>query len=229
MCYNHDMSGTKALKAQGAYSRPEGPTNFVTYVLAAVLSFVGLVFLLIKASGIGAVAVTAAAVCGVLFVSTFTVGALVHILPSGRVRDVLRGIDRHAVAFLVVGAFAPVLMCGLSRGDAYDAAWGFSLFGVAAACCIAACTVTVLRVKHYKIVCLVLYVAIGLAIALRAMSFVRLVGIDAFWWLFGGGAAYLVGAAIVFYGKFSFGHTLMHLSVAVGAALHFVCVYLYVL
>lgn len=223
------MSGTKALKAQSAYSRPEGPANFVTYVLAAVLSFVGTVFLLIKASGVGAAAVAACAVNGVLFVFAFTVGALVHILPAGPSREALCGIDRCTVAFLAVGAFAPVLMYGLGKGSGADAAWGYSLFATAAACCVAACVLTVLRVKGYKPICLALYVVMSLACTVRSALFSELVGIDALWWLIGGGAAYLAGTAVVSFGKTAFGHTLWHLCVMTGAALHFVCVYAYVL
>ena len=225
------MSGTKELKTRKAYSRPEEPANFATYAFAAVSTFVGLVFLLIKAVPLGGAAVISAIVFGGAYLFVFVGGALCHILPAGNAaRSVLRRTDRSAVCLLVFGAFSAVFVCGLCGGTLADRVWGIALFAVLTACSVAAAVVNAVDAGQSKLICLALYVAVGLAAAVRVTRIIDLCGWACFWWLVGGGAAYFAGAVLCSSrGLLPARHVFWHLFVIVGAAAQFVGVYLYVL
>lgn len=229
ICYNHCMNGMKALKAQSAYSRPERPTNFITYALAAGLSFVGLVFLLIKAVPLGPSAIAGTSVFGVGSFCVFCIGALAHILPFCRAKYALIGIARNAASLLVCFAFAPVALYGLGGGTFADAVWGAALFAVAAACAVGACALTVGAADEYKLVRLFLYVVIVLACTVRSALIAELAGLGAFWFFIGGGAMYILGCVCGAWDALPARHCVMHLFFMCGAALHFVCAYVYVL
>lgn len=230
MCYNNIMSGTKVEITQKAYSRPEEPANFITYALAAVLSFVGLVFLLLKSSDAEGLTVFAAALSGALPTVVFAVGALAHILPSGgKLRAAAQRADRAAIALLTVGAFAPIFLVGLARGTNTDAVWGYSLFSVAICAAVSAEILGLADAAEYKIFCLALYVTLGLVCAAKIGRVVELCGWDCFWTLFGGSVMYIAGIVLCAIEGLPARHTLRHLFVMGGAALHFVCIYSFVL
>ena len=142
----------------------------------------------------------------------------------------MRRMDRAAVCVLVFGAFCAVFVCGLCDGTVADRAWGITLLAVVAACSTAAVAVNAVDARQSKLIALVLYVAVGLACAVRATRIVELCGMDCFWWLVGGGAAYFIGAALCMPRELlPARHAFWHVFVILGAAAHFVGVYLYVL
>lgn len=225
------MSGTKELKTRKAHNRPEEPANFATYAFAAVSAFVGLVFLLIKATPLGGAQVVSALLLGAAYLFVFVAGALCHVLPVGSsARAVLRRVDRVAVCLLVFGVSAVVFVCGLCDGNYADTVWGVVLFSVVTSCATAAAVVNAVDARHGKLISLVLYVVIGLACTVRVSRIVELCGWDCFWWLVGGGAAYCIGAMMCLPRELlPARHIFWHLFVIAGAAAQFVGVYVYVL
>lgn len=223
------MDGMKALKAQSAYSRPERPTNFITYALAAGLSFVGLVFLLLKAVPQGGRATAGAAVFGAGLAAVFTVGAVAHILPFCKARAALvRIVNYSEIMLLLACMFAPLSLTVLGGGTVADAVWGYCLFAVVTVCAVLVCLVSAF-IDDCKIIVLFLYVAAGLLFCLRIARIAALSSLATFWLSVSGGAMYILGKIFGVWDGLPFRNLAARISVMCGAALHFVCVYLFVL
>lgn len=224
------MSGTKVVQTQKAYSRPEELTNFITYAFAAVLSFVGLVFLLYFSVQSKSADVAYFAVYTLICTVVFTAGALCHVLPLGtKSRLICKRFDRLAVCLLISGAFVPVLLAGLASGDRTDAVWAYSLIAVIGACVAASVVLNLVGVPAFKVYSLALYIIIGWACVIRMSRIVELCGWDMFWLLFSGGAVYLVGTILCAFEALPARHCVWHVFVLCGAALHFASIYSFIL
>ena len=223
------MSETKVLKSHKASGRPEDSINFITYALAALLSFVGLVFLLLKTVPTSAIGSVASIIYVFFTAAVFTVGALCHILPQGSgARKIAARIDRSFACVLSAAVFTPIMLVGLAGGNNSDAVWGYVLFSVIWAGTIAAIVINIVNIGERKIVSLILYVVVMCACVVRIDRMVDLYGMGGFWFLFGGYIAYLcsiVAPAL----NVPAGHALRHAFAVVGAALHFVCIFSYLL
>ena len=223
------MSSAKVENTHKAYSRPEELTNFITYAVAAALSFVGLVFLLYASIVSASPKIGCFAAFAFIAFAVFAFGALCHILQRYRMFCALcKRIDRNAVALLVFGVFTSVFLVMFVGNGAVDAVWGYTLFAIAAASVIAAVAVNIVNVKEYKIASLILYVILGWACVLRLDVVYNIAGGAFFGLLIGGGAAYFVGVAVLVL-RMSASHILSHLFIVSGAVLHFVALYTYVL
>ncbi len=222
------MSESKSVKAQIAYSRPEELTSSIIHALCAVLSVVGLIFLMLKYGGAGGATVAATVLYGISLIATFTLGALRHLFKVGsRARLTVERFDRCEVAVLTAGAFAPVMLAGFARGGATDAIWGYSLFTVISVAVVLAVFFNAMDYYGFKAFSLVVYVVLGFACVMRAELIMELMGRGYFWFLLGGGMVYAVGTLFYAIGKIPFNHAIWHLFIAGGAAMQFTGVYIY--
>ncbi|MBD5132825.1 MAG: hypothetical protein HDT28_09630 [Clostridiales bacterium] len=209
-----------------AYSKPEELTNFITYAVAAALSFVGLVFLLIKADG--AMQAFSSCVFGLMPLIAFTVGALGHIAnPDKQAVRVMRRFERCIIALLMLGVMAPILLIGLPSGGEIDAAWGYVLFSIIAAAVAAATVLNAVNIKEYRLISLILYVLVAVACAAGVPRILSICGWELFSFAISGCAVYLIGTIVCAIRTLPARHVIWHLFVICGAVLHFVGVYIY--
>lgn len=157
----------------------------------------------------------------------FVISTLYHAVPQGNAKARLHGLERSTVSVLVFGVFAPIMLIGLALGGGSDAVWGYSLFAVIAATAALAVVFNAVNFEKFKVFSLVAYVIMGWACVIRINRVYALCGAGCFWFLLGGALAYALGMVFYSIKKIPFNHTLMHLTVAAGAALHFVCIYVY--
>ena len=222
------MSRAKVVQTHIPYGKPQELTNVMTHAICAALGFVGLVFLLIKSVGESEACIVSAAVFGGMLVAVFVVSVVRHSLRDGKARDVFARFEHCAAPALMLGAYAPVMLCGFGAGTHTDAVWGYTLFAVLAALTAAIITLNGINAEKFKAVCLVGYVLGIIVCVMRVDLIFSLCGEQFFWMIFGGAVAYLAG--MIFYSvKFSFGHVLWHVCAAAGAAIHFAAIYIYLL
>lgn len=226
------MSKAKVVQTQIAYSRPEELTNIITHCLGAGLSFVGLVFLMLKCTSLGysALAIVSVFLYGLSMIVMFTISALYHSFKYGtRVRAVFRRLDHCSISILIFGTYAPTMLIGMMRGGTADNIWGYTLFAVVCVMAILSIVFNAINVTKFKVFSLIAYVIMGWACIVRIDRIADLCGLGFFWFLLGGGVAYSVG--IIFYAvkKIPFNHAVWHLFVLGGAALHYVGIYTYLL
>lgn len=218
------MRAEKVIQTQTLYGKPEELTNTIMHAAGAALSFVGLVFLMLKvtAQGYSPLAVFAVLVYGVCSIAAFAVGALYHLMPIGSsARDTLGRFDHCTVAVLVLGAFSPVMLMGIGS------AWGYALFSIIATSAICAVIINAVDAAKLKVFSLIVYVIMGCACLVRADAILSLCGFECFWFMLGGAIVYALG--VVFYAvkRIPMGHTIWHLLSVAGAALQFVGIYLF--
>ncbi len=226
------MSAKKVVQTQVLYGKPEELTNIITHAVGAALSFAGLVFLMLKVTAMDMSALSAVAVFlyGFSMIAMFTVSALYHAMPYGsRARAVFRRLDHCTISVLIFGTYAPMMLIGMMRGNTSDAVWGYVLFAIVSVTAILSIVFNAINVTKFKVFSLIAYVVMGWACLIRINRIVSLCGYGCFWFLLGGGVVYSLG--IIFYAikKIPFNHAIWHLFVMIGAALHFVCIYSYLL
>lgn len=220
------MSGTKVQRTHNAYRRPEDPTNFITYALAACVTVVGLVFLLLKTVnspvGIGTVAVS-----GAVNLAVFIVGAVCSVLPPCAAKDNASKLLRREKLLLCYAAFTPLFLIGLNRGGETDRVFGFVLFAIASAIVIADIVINVFDVVEHKIIDLAAFVLVAWACVLCLGRVFELVDFNAFWMTAGGLVAYLLGSLAVWLCDFSAKYTVGRIFTVCGATLIYLAVFYY--
>ncbi len=224
--------GKKVVQAQIAYGRAEEAVNIISHGIGALLSVVGLVFLMIKAveREVSALGIAALLIYGFAMIIMFTVSTLYHAMPyGGRARAVFRRLDHCSISVLIFGTYAPMMLIGMMRGTHTDLIWGATLFALVAVMAILSIVFNGINVTKFKVFCLIAYVVMGWACVVRIDRIVALCGWECFWFLLGGGIVYSAG--IVFYSvkKIPFNHAVWHFIVMAGAALHYVCIYVFLL
>lgn len=226
------MSKAKVVQTQILYGKPQELTNIITHAIGAAFGFVGLIFLMLETLRLGTapLGVFSISIYGATLVLTPAMSALHHGMRHGtRARDILGGIDRSTAALLVFGAFAPLLLIGMPRGTDADGVWGYTLFAIAAAATIAATVLNSIDAQKFKAIALVLYILLGAACVVRIDRVWQLCGSGCFWFMLGGAAVYALGLLLYMLKKLPFNHALWHITVLIGAALHFVGIYFYLL
>ncbi len=226
------MSKPKVVQAQIAYGKPEELTNIISHALGAALSFVGLVFLMLKttAGGDGARSSVAVFLYGLSMVGMFAISALYHCMRYGSTaRAVFRRLDHCSISLIILGTYTPIMLIGMMKGTQSDMIWGYVLFALVAVLAVLNIVFNSINVTKFKVFSLISYVVMGWACIVRINRIAALCGYGCFWFLLGGGVIYSLG--IIFYAikKIPFNHAIWHFFVLGGAAMHFVCIYTYLL
>ena len=203
--------------------RDEEIASAVTHGLGAAASIAGLAVLATAAARRGdAWHVVAVSIFGASLILLYAASTLYHGLPAGRAKAVFRVLDHSAIYLLIAGTYTPFTLVSL-RGP-----WGWSLFGVIWGCALVGIALRLTFGARWRVARVILYVAMGWAgiVAIRPM--VATVPAGCLILMVLGGLAYTVG--IVFYGwhRLPYHHSVWHLFVLAGSALHYAAVLLYV-
>jgi len=207
------------------------PVSGGTHLLAALLSVVGLILLVMwAAQEATSLHVVSFAVYGTSLVLLFTASSLYHLLPlSAEGTLALRRLDHCMVGVLIAGSYTPMCLITL-RGT-----WGWTLFGVIWGLAIAAAVVKLLWIDAPRWISVGIYLLMGwlCVVAIRPLYAGMSPGGMA--WLAAGGLFYSFGAVI--YARkwpdpipdvFGF-HEIWHLFVMAGAFSHWWMMVRYVL
>jgi len=205
------------------YSVAEERANRLTHCVAALLSMVGLVILLVAASRTGDPyrIVSSAVFCSVLTLF-YIISTLYHSFRSQRVRHVFRILD-HAGIFLVIAAsYTPFTLVSL-REDG-----GWALFGVIWGLAVVGVVFKAFMTHRLAFLAPVLYIALGWLIVVDLEALLNMVPLKGVLWLFAGGLCYTVG--IIFYAidRIPYNHAIWHLFVIAGSLCHYLAVLWYV-
>ncbi len=206
------------------YSEAEELANRLTHGIAALLSVVGLVVLLLAASRTGDPyrIVSSAVFCSVLSLF-YIISTLYHTFRNQRVRYVFRILD-HAGIFLVIAAsYTPFTLVSLREGN------GWALFGVVWGLAIVGTVFKTFMTHRLAFLAPVLYIALGWLIVVDLEGLLTMVPIKGVLWLFAGGLCYTVG--IIFYAidRIPYNHAIWHLFVIAGSLCHYLSILWYVI
>ncbi|MGI6200600.1 MAG: PAQR family membrane homeostasis protein TrhA [Christensenellales bacterium] len=206
------------------YTRGEEIFNAVSHGVGTLLSIAALVVGVVFAALYGdAWRVVSAAIYGATLIILYCMSTLYHAITNPTAKKVFRVFDHCSIFFLIAGTYTPYTLVTL-RGP-----WGWSLFAVVWAAAILGTVLNAISIERFKKFSIVCYVAMGWVVILAVNPLLQALPMPGFWLLIGGGVVYTLG--IIFYKlkNLRYAHSIWHLFVLGGSALHFFSILLYVL
>lgn len=197
--------------------------NSISHLAGTALAVGGTAVLVVMASLRGdAWKIVSFSIYGATLILLYLSSTLYH--GVRKVNAVLRKMDHGAIYLLIAGTYTPFALVTL-RGPVgwtlFGLVWGLAALGI----------VLEIRLAHrLRILPVVLYVLMGWIGVFAFKPLLRVLPLNGFWLLLGGGLLYTGG--IVFYaleGKLPYSHGIWHLFVLGGSITHYLAVFFSVL
>ena len=206
------------------YTLGEEIFNAVTHGVGAALSIAALVLCIIQAAvGAGtAIAVISAVIYGVTLIVLYMSSTLYHALTNPTAKKVFRIFDHSSIFLLIAGTYTPVTLVGFggSQGIVWcSILWGLAIIGI---------VLNSLSIEKFKVLSMVLYVAMGWAVVWNIGLFIANVPLGGVILIGAGGVAYTGGLAFYAAKKHRYMHSIWHLFVLAGSVLQFLGMVLFV-
>lgn len=209
----------------------KNPFSGFSHLFGAVLSAIGLVVLVITASGREDIYhVVSFAVYGVSMVLLYTASSVYHLVVSGENGTrVLKTLDHVMIYLLIAGTYTPYCLVPL-RGP-----WGWSILGVVWGMAILGIFFKLFFLKAPRWVSTGIYLVMGWVCVVALYPMIKTIPAGGMYTLALGGIFYSAGAVIYarkkpdpFPGVFGF-HEIWHLFVLAGSISHFISIYRYIM
>jgi len=211
--------------------RVKDPFSGFSHLFGALLSAVGLFYLVRYAVAVGTVwHVVAFSIFGASLILLYTASSLYHlVVTSERGSTILRKIDHMMIYVLIAGTYTPVCLIPLRGG------WGWSLLISIWSIAMVGIVMKLLWFDAPRWLSTLFYVIMGWLAIVAFLPLVRSMPPAAVWWLVAGGIMYSIGALIYgtkwprFKSKVFGFHELFHIFVLYGSLCHFWMMFRYVL
>lgn len=207
------------------YSRSEELFHMISHAAGGVFAIVVLTITVSMAAVRGDTwNIASCAVYGATMIILYAMSSLYHGLTHQRVKNVLRIFDHCAINFLIAGTFTPYIAIGL-RPAHPNMVW--PMLGFIWGICLLCAVFTAIDLQKFRIVSVVGYLALGLALILMANPLLDTITPATYLFILLGVAVYVIGSVLYQIGKRKkWMHAVFHLVVLAGSALHFVSVVL---
>ena len=210
-----------AISSPGLYdlqTAEEEKFNALTHGVAALLSLIGIVLLLLAVKEGGAGHVGACLIYGASLVGLFAASTFYHACPTVTLKAKARAVDHCAIFVLIAGTYTPLVVMGLAdwRGWAVlSVVWLCALFGICH---------KLKGTNPYGAGPVVLCLLMGWMVVLVWTPMVAGIGAAAVGWLIAGGLTYSLGVPFYAWNSLPYNHGIWHLFVMGGAACHYVSI-----
>lgn len=209
------------------YSKTEEKLNTITHIIGAVLSLLATVMCVVRSVSLERTDYLAVGLVYCLsMLIVFVCSSVYHGLPLCRAKKVMRMIDYTAIYFMLMGTITPYMLLSVAK---INHTLGWFLFTICLVATIISIFLTLTSFSKTKTIRMILYIVIGLC----AFSSLFLIGdrvdpIGVKLVLMGNGA-YILGLILFAIGaKKPYFHTGFHILVIIGAAIHYINLYMYV-
>ena len=208
------------------------PINGFTHLAGAILSFIGLLALVIKTAlqGPSAVALTAVIIFGISMLLLYSASATYHLVVSTeKVISYLRRIDHAMIFLLIAGSYTPFCLIAL-KGTA-----GWVLFSVIIAIAIVGISFKLIWFNCPRWLSTGIYVLMGWLAIFLIGPLKKALSPQGLELLIIGGVFYTIGAIIYatkpnfLKSKYLGFHEIFHIFIIFGTLTHFLCVFKYVI
>jgi hemolysin III len=200
------------------------PFNGLSHLAGAILSLIGMAYLIIKGWG-DPLREASYVIYGISLMLMFSASAAYHLSTSSeRGMLILRKLDHTAIYLLIAGTYTPICLIfftGFWRQNLLWIIWLMALAGI---------IVKLFVIKAPRWVTAGIYLAMGWISVMAAGEMMRSMPPAALVWLLAGGLFYTIGALIYISKKMDFMpgvfgfHEVWHIFVMLGAASHFIVV-----
>lgn len=205
------------------YDPQEELINAYSHGLGAVLALIAAIFLIVKGYGLPLGQWISLWVYGLSLVLLLSSSMLYHFAQHERKRYWYKKLDHTAIYYLIAGTYTPFLSIGIPTAKAHYlliALWIIALIGT---------LFKLVFIHRFQKVSLAAYLVMGWLAVLVMDDMQRYLSRDAIQLLITGGLAYTVGTLFYALKKVRYSHAIWHVFVLLGAGLHFLAIYCYVL
>ena len=208
------------------------PINGFTHLAGAILSFIGLLALVIKTTlqNPSAVALTAVIIFGISMILLYSASATYHLVVSTeKVISYLRRIDHAMIFLLIAGSYTPFCLIAL-RGTA-----GWILFSIVITMAIVGISFKLVWFNCPRWLSTSIYVLMGWLAIFLIEPLKTALSSQGLMLLVVGGIFYTIGAVIYatkpnfLKSKYLGFHEIFHIFIMLGTLTHFLCVFEYVI
>lgn len=208
------------------------PINGLTHLAGAILSFVGLLALVIKASisHSSAIVISAVIVFGISMILLYSASATYHmVIAKDKVIAFLRRLDHSMIFVLIAGSYTPFCLITLKGVT------GWILFAIVTTVAVAGILFKMIWFNCPRWLSTVLYIAMGWIIIFAFSPLSKALSSTGLFLLLLGGILYTIGGVIyaikpkfLEFKHLGF-HEIFHIFIMLGSIAHFQCVFLYVI
>ena len=205
------------------YDPQEELINAYSHGLGAVLALIAAIFLIVKGYGLALGQWISLWVYGLSLVLLLSSSMLYHFAQDERKRYWYKKLDHTAIYYLIAGTYTPFLSIGIPTAKAHYlliGLWIIALIGT---------LFKLVFIHRFQKVSLAAYLVMGWLAVLVMDDMQRYLSKDAIQLLIAGGVAYTVGTLFYALKKVRYSHAIWHVFVLLGAGLHFLAIYCYVL
>ena len=205
------------------YDPQEELINAYSHGLGAVLALIAAIFLIVKGYGLPLGQWISLWVYGLSLVLLLSSSMLYHFAQDERKRYWYKKLDHTAIYYLIAGTYTPFLSIAIPTAKAHDlliALWIIALIGT---------LFKLVFIHRFQRVSLAAYLVMGWLAVLVMDDMQRYLSKDAIQLLIAGGLAYTVGTLFYALKNVRYSHAIWHVFVLLGAGLHFLAIYCYVL
>ena len=208
------------------------PVNGFTHLAGAILSFIGLLALVIKTAlqGHSTIALTAVIIFGISMILLYAASATYHlVVSSDKVISFLRWLDHAMIFLLIAGSYTPFCLIALKGVT------GWVLFSIIITIAIVGISFKLIWFNCPRWLSTSIYVLMGwIAVFLMGPLKIAL-STQGLSLLIIGGVFYTIGAVIYatkpnfLKSKYLGFHEIFHIFIMLGTLTHFLCVFKYVI
>lgn len=214
----------------GKYIRE--PINGFTHLGGAILSFIGLLALVIKVAltSASAIDITAVIIFGISMILLYSASATYHlVMASDKVIAFLRKIDHSMIFILIAGSYTPFCLIALKENR------GWILFTIVASIAVCGVLFKMVWFNCPRWISTSIYVGMGWISVFIIKPLYSVVSFEGVFLLVLGGIFYTIGAVIyaikpsaLKFKNLGF-HEIFHIFILLGSLCHFISVFEYVI
>jgi hemolysin III len=202
------------------YSKKEEITNALTHALGIIASFLGIIFLVLKALRNGDQwHLVSFIIFGISLLLMYTSSTLYHSIPGEKAKKHLRKLDHSVIYILIAGTYTPFLLTNL-RGTTgwimFVVVWTFAAVGI---------IIKLATQIKSKWVSAIIYLVMGWLAVFIARSMVENLSTVSIVYLAVGGLFYSLGVIFYVWKKLPYHHAIWHLFVLGGSISHYFSIY----
>lgn len=206
------------------YSQIEERLNVASHAFGLLLSVVGLVLLVIRASEKGdAWYVVSFTIFGIGLVTLYAASTAYHASQNPVSRARLRVLDHAAIYILIAATYTPLCLLVLRGWE------GWAIFGFSWAMAVTGVVIKLFFTGRFERTSTAMYIFMGWIIVFAIKPLMENLSSEGMFWLVAGGVSYTVGAGLFTLRKLPLNHALFHVFVLAGSLCHFIAVYVYVI
>ncbi|KON88357.1 hemolysin [Sporosarcina globispora] len=208
------------------------PINGLTHLAGAILSFAGLLAMVIKASlsASSPLSITAVAIFGISLMLLYSASATYHmVIAKDKVIAFLRKLDHSMIYVLIAGSYTPFCLITL------NGVTGWVLFSIVSAVALSGILFKMIWFNCPRWLSTALYIAMGWIIVFAFSPLSESLSSPGVLLLLLGGIFYTIGGVIyavkpkfLEFKHLGF-HEIFHIFIMMGSMAHFLCVFMYVL